>query len=95
MLESIEEHEVEAYLGAVDYPQSSTWTEILTINGNQLRFKVDTGASVTAIPEPEYTKDRTCWFMLVIFILFWFIVLTAALSDIWFDLVPLHKSLDP
>lgn len=51
-LDSIEE-DVTAYLGAVDYPQSSTWTEILTINGSPLRVKVDTGASVTAIPESE------------------------------------------
>lgn len=47
-----------AYLGAVDYPQSPTWTEILTINGSPLRFKVDTGASVTAIPETEFKQDR-------------------------------------
>ena len=57
-LESIEEDEAAAYLGAVHHSQSSTWSEILTINGGQLRFKVDTGASVTAIPESVYTMDR-------------------------------------
>lgn len=57
-LESIEEVEGAAYLGAVDHPQSHTWTKILTINGGQLRFKVDTGASVTAIPESEYIKKH-------------------------------------
>ena len=57
-LESIEEDYVAAYLGAVDYPQSSTWTEMLTINGGPMCFKVDTGASVTAIPETEYTQEK-------------------------------------
>lgn len=57
-LESIEEVEVAAYLGTVNHPQSTTWIEILTINGGQLCFKVDEGASVTAIPESEYNKDR-------------------------------------
>ena len=57
-LESIEEDGAAAYLGAVDHPQSSTWTEMLIINGGQLRFKVDTGASVTAIPESVYTVDK-------------------------------------
>ena len=56
--ESMEEDEAAAYLGTVHHPQSSTWSEILTINGGQLRFKVDTGASVTAIPESVYTMDR-------------------------------------
>ncbi|GAA6090296.1 uncharacterized protein K02A2.6-like [Tachysurus ichikawai] len=56
-LDSIEE-DMAAYLGAVDYPQSSTWTEILTINGSPLHFKLNMGASVTAIPESEFTLDR-------------------------------------
>ena len=52
--ESIEKDEAAAYLGAVNHSQSTTRTEILNINGRSLRFKVDTGASVTAIPETEY-----------------------------------------
>ncbi|KAJ7995641.1 hypothetical protein DPEC_G00246690 [Dallia pectoralis] len=56
-MDSIEVDEA-AYLGAVDYPRSSTWTEILTINGGPLRFKIDTGASVIAIPETQFKQDR-------------------------------------
>jgi len=55
--EFIEEDEVASYLGAVDHPQLSTWTEIF-IFGGQLHFKVDTGASVTATPESEYSKGQ-------------------------------------
>lgn len=57
-LESIEEDEVVAYVGAVDHAQSSTWTKILNINGSPLHFKVVTSASVTAIQETEYVQDR-------------------------------------
>lgn len=57
-LDCIDEDNSVAYLGAVNHSQSSTWTETLAVNGGPVCFKVDTGASVTAIPETEYDEHK-------------------------------------
>lgn len=38
--------------------QSKTWQKMLTLNGQQTTFKLDTGADVTAIPAKVYLKKQ-------------------------------------
>lgn len=54
-LESIGGDEVVTYLGSTDHPPNLIKKNINTLNGSLLQFKVDTSASVTAMPE---TKER-------------------------------------
>ena len=47
-----------AFLGPVIAENESTWTSTLRIAGQQIHFKLDTGAEVTAVSEATYCKLR-------------------------------------
>ena len=45
------------FLGAVEDNESQTkWSVDLSLGKTQMRFKIDTGADVTVIPEPLYLQ---------------------------------------
>ena len=47
-----------AFLGPVIAESESTWTSTLQIAGEQIHFKLDTGAEVTSVSEATYRKLR-------------------------------------
>ena len=47
-----------AFLGPVETENQSTWTSTLRMAGEDIQFKLDTGAEVTAVSEATYRKLR-------------------------------------
>lgn len=47
-----------AFLGEMDSVEEDEWIETLHLNGKQNAFKLDTGASVTAIPSSMYSPQK-------------------------------------
>ena len=43
---------------AVVNEESQPWTVVLDLNSSQTKFKIDTGADITVIPETVYNKSR-------------------------------------
>ena len=53
------EQEEDAFLGPISAIDSSEpWTVTLTLNKCPLKFKIDTGADVTALPDTVYDRSR-------------------------------------
>ena len=47
-----------AFVGSVSSKQQSSWTTTLQVRGKEIRFKIDTGAEVTAISEKNLSTAR-------------------------------------
>ena len=45
-----------AFVGSVSSKQQSSWTTTLQVRGKKIRFKIDTGAEVTAISEETFRQ---------------------------------------
>ena len=56
--EPLTEEEPTFFLGAIDCPSTDAWYVNLTVNQVDIRFKIDTGADITCIPESLYRKMR-------------------------------------
>lgn len=46
------------FLGEVGTERSQPWVQKVKLNGQNVYFKLDTGADVTSIPEGLYSPDR-------------------------------------
>lgn len=47
-----------AFLGEVSTTTTRAWMEKVTLNGDAVNFKIDTGADVTSIPESLFNPER-------------------------------------
>lgn len=47
-----------AFLGEMSTPTTKAWTEKVTLNGDSVNFKIDTGADVISIPESIFNPAR-------------------------------------
>ena len=56
--ESAEESDDNSFLGMIHENKSNPWVTELTLNGQAVQFKIDTGADVTVIPNTEYSRSR-------------------------------------
>ena len=52
----IQEESTEVYLDTIHTQDAKSWTSVVRVNGNNVPFKLDTGAEVTAISEDVYTN---------------------------------------
>lgn len=54
-----DEHEDFSFLGEVNSEENKDeWIELIELNGQEARFKLDTGAEVTAIPSSTYSSEK-------------------------------------
>lgn len=47
-----------AFLGEVSTQTTKPWIEKVTLNGDAVNFKIDTGVDVTSIPETVFNPER-------------------------------------